>query len=53
MNLFGKKNYISLEKPETRRPERRMKSKEPSIPDGMWIKCNSCKNIIYKRSDKI
>ena len=49
MNLFGKKNYISLEKPETRRPERRMKSKEPSIPDGMWIKCNSCKNIIYKK----
>lgn len=26
-----------------------MKSKEPSIPDGMWIKCNSCKNIIYKK----
>lgn len=49
MNLFGKKNYISLEKPETRRPERRMKSKEPSIPDGMWSKCNSCKNIIYKK----
>ena len=49
MNLFEKKNYISLEKPETRRPERRMKSKEPSIPDGMWIKCNSCKNIIYKK----
>ena len=49
MNLFGKKNYISLEKPETRRPERRMKSTEPSIPDGMWIKCNSCKNIIYKK----
>ena len=49
MNLFGKKNYISLEKPETRRPERRMKSKEPSIPDGMWIKFNSFKNIIYKK----
>ncbi|MCH5267143.1 MAG: acetyl-CoA carboxylase carboxyltransferase subunit beta [Lachnospiraceae bacterium] len=50
MNLFGKKNYISLEqRTENRKPERRMKSKEPSIPDGMWIKCNTCKNIIYKK----
>ncbi len=22
---------------------------EPSIPDGMWIKCNTCKMIIYKK----
>lgn len=50
MNLFGKKNYISLDqRSESRKPERRMKSKEPSIPDGMWIKCNTCKNIIYKK----
>ena len=46
MNLFGKKNYISLEKPETRRPERRMKSKEPSIPDGMWINVRLLQSVV-------
>lgn len=50
MNLFGKKNYISLNRRTgTSTPPQHMKSKEPSIPDGMWIKCNTCKNIIYKK----
>ncbi len=51
MNLFNKKNYFSLETPEEkRRSDRRRKSvPEPSIPDGMWIKCNTCKMIIYKK----
>ena len=44
------------EKPETisvteekKKTEKNKKSQEPSIPDGMWIKCNTCKNIIYKK----
>lgn len=50
MNLFNKKSYISLDKvPETKRTDRRRRAKEPAIPDGMWIKCNTCKNIIYKK----
>lgn len=50
MNLFNKKNYISLDPvTESKKVERRRKTKEPSIPDGMWIKCNTCKNIIYKK----
>lgn len=50
MNLFSKKNYFSLEPSgETKKADRRRKTKEPSIPDGMWIKCNTCKNIIYKK----
>lgn len=51
MNLFSKKNYFSLETPEEKRKtERRRKAiPEPSIPDGMWIKCNTCKMIIYKK----
>ncbi len=50
MNLFNKKNYISLDRvPDTRRADRRRKAKEPAIPNGMWIKCNTCKNIIYKK----
>ena len=50
MNLFSK-NYFSLETPEEkRRSDRRRKSApEPSIPDGMWIKCNTCKMFIYKK----
>ena len=50
MNLFGKKTYFSIEgTPEKKRNDKRKKKQEPSIPDGMWIKCNTCKNIIYKK----
>ncbi len=50
VNLFNKKSYISLDKvSETKRTDRRRRAKEPAIPDGMWIKCNTCKNIIYKK----
>lgn len=51
MNLFNKrKNYFSLEAPEERKKgERKKKGQEPSIPNGMWIKCNTCKMIIYKK----
>ena len=34
---------------EKKKTEKNKKSQEPSIPDGMWIKCNTCKNIIYKK----
>ncbi|MDD7404193.1 MAG: acetyl-CoA carboxylase, carboxyltransferase subunit beta [Butyribacter sp.] len=29
--------------------DKRKPKREPSIPDGMWIKCNTCKAIIYKK----
>ena len=51
MNLFSKrKKYFSLE-PQTDRKKSDKKKKEqgPSIPNGMWIKCNTCKMIIYKK----
>lgn len=48
MNLFGKKNYFSSEPAEKTKRNRKPKA-EPSIPDGMWIKCNTCKAIIYKK----
>lgn len=51
MNLFSKKEkYFSLE-PQTDRKKSDKKKKEqgPSIPNGMWIKCNTCKMIIYKK----
>lgn len=50
MNLFGKKSYFSLDgSDQKKKSEKRKKVQEPSIPDGMWIKCNTCKNIIYKK----
>ncbi|MDE6617015.1 MAG: acetyl-CoA carboxylase, carboxyltransferase subunit beta [Lachnospiraceae bacterium] len=50
MNLFGKKSYFSLDgNDDKKKSDRRKKRNEPSIPDGMWIKCNTCKSIIYKK----
>jgi acetyl-CoA carboxylase carboxyl transferase subunit beta len=51
VNLFNKrKNYFSLDTPEEKRKaDRKKKDKGPSIPNGMWIKCNTCKMIIYKK----
>ena len=50
MNLFGKKSYVSIDGGErSRKNDKRHKKAEPSIPDGMWIKCNTCKAIIYKK----
>ena len=50
MNIFKKKSYFSVNgTEEKKKTEKNKKSQEPSIPDGMWIKCNTCKNIIYKK----
>ena len=49
MNLFGKKNYISIDNRERKKKVDKRKKAEPSIPDGMWIKCNTCEAIIYKK----
>ena len=52
LNLFGKKSYFSLEngeKERTKRSDKKRQKADPSIPDGMWIKCNTCKAIIYKK----
>ena len=50
MNLFSKKCYFSLDgNDDKKKSDRRKRRNEPSIPDGMWIKCNTCKSIIYKK----
>ncbi len=49
MNLFGKREYFVLTPKEGRKNTRKKKAPEPSIPDGMWIKCNTCKSIIYRK----
>lgn len=45
-NLFKKKEYVTvkripLEKDET------VQEVKPNVPEGKWINCNKCKNIIY------
>ncbi len=42
-NLFRKREYITV---NTRALEKN--SSVPNIPNGKWISCNKCKNIIYK-----
>ncbi|MEA5082989.1 MAG: acetyl-CoA carboxylase, carboxyltransferase subunit beta [Lachnospiraceae bacterium] len=48
MNLFKKKNYIMLERPQRKEPVAE-EIENPSIPDGMWVKCGHCKNLIYQK----
>lgn len=48
-NMFKKTSYISLgrtEEPE-KRPEP-VKEAEPSVPEGMWMKCPKCGKMLYK-----
>lgn len=46
MNLFKKKKYIRMNPPETISvPE----IEAPSIPDGLWIKCQHCDKTIYTK----
>ncbi|HCT65604.1 MAG TPA: acetyl-CoA carboxylase carboxyl transferase subunit beta [Lachnospiraceae bacterium] len=47
MRLFKKKNYIMLDRPKKEEPIPE-EIENPSIPDGMWVKCDHCKKLIYK-----
>ena len=50
MNLFKKKKYVSVA--ETRNEQDKnvfANTNQPSVPDGMWVKCPSCEKIIYKK----
>ncbi len=49
MNLFGKKYFSINGGGERKKNDKKKQKAEPSIPDGMWIKCNTCKAIIYKK----
>lgn len=49
MNLFGKKSYFPADGGDRKKGADRRRKSGPSIPDGMWIKCNTCKAIIYKK----
>ena len=46
MKLFKKKNYIRMNPPEV---ISEAELETPSIPDGLWIKCNHCDKTIYTK----
>ncbi len=46
MNLFKKKKYIRMNPPETVSVS---EIEAPSIPDGLWIKCQHCDKTIYTK----
>lgn len=49
MNLFKKKSYFTIEKEKSTGENRSGSESMPTIPDGMWIKCNHCQQISYKK----
>jgi acetyl-CoA carboxylase carboxyl transferase subunit beta len=46
-NLFKKTKYITVSQEALRKTEDNL-DKKPSIPDGLWVKCDSCGKVIYK-----
>ena len=42
-NLFRKKEYIQVKSRDLEDDKNTL----PNIPEGKWIRCNKCKNIIY------
>ena len=52
MNFFKRRNYtvVSTEEPVkgAKEPET-PKEEAPSVPDGLWLQCRSCKQPVYKR----
>jgi len=41
MNIFNRKKYVTI-------PQGQQEN-EPSVPDGMWVKCNKCDKVIYNK----
>ena len=50
MNLFKKKKYVSVNVETTAENKNAFaNTNQPSVPDGMWVKCPSCGKTIYKK----
>lgn len=47
-NLFKKNRYLTVNSQNVAQPNKAQEQK-PFIPDGMWVKCESCGNVIYKK----
>ncbi|AKN33086.1 acetyl-CoA carboxylase subunit beta [Clostridium carboxidivorans P7] len=44
-NLFKKTKYITVSQQSLRKADEETK---PSIPNGMWVKCDGCGKVLYK-----
>ncbi len=51
MNLFKKRKYVSVNSEETSVENKNAANagSQPSVPDGMWVKCGGCGKTIYKK----
>lgn len=49
MNLFKKKKYISVDVEVNNNKNNLINNNQPSVPDGMWVKCSGCGRTIYKK----
>ncbi len=51
MNLFKKKKYVSVNVESANTEDKNVFAtvSQPSVPDGMWVKCQNCGKIIYKK----
>lgn len=48
-SMFKKTTYIPIGQPEEPKQEEvPVKEAEPSVPEGMWIKCPKCGKLLYK-----
>ena len=45
-NLFKKKEYVTVKRIPLENNET-VQEVKPNVPEGKWINCNKCKNIIY------
>lgn len=48
-NLFKKEKYITVHPNVLNELNTPKDSSKPSIPDGMWIKCKKCGQILYRK----
>lgn len=46
-NFFGKRKYITVSQESLKNVHNDVKA-QPSIPNGMWVKCTKCKKVLYK-----
>lgn len=50
VNLFKKKRYFSVDTAaETEEKTVFANTNQPSVPDGMWVKCANCGRTVYKK----
>lgn len=50
MNLFKKRRYITVSQFNIDKRDDDVEENLPSVPDGMWIKCDHCGKTLYQKT---